>query len=62
MFRKLLENAPLLAALYGRYSSDNQKTTSIEDQFSVCRRYAGQQKIVVLRASCKNRDRPGFPY
>ena len=28
------------AAIYARYSSDNQREASIEDQIEVCRRYA----------------------
>ena len=38
----------LRAAVYARYSSDNQRPTSIEDQVSACRRYADQEGIVVL--------------
>lgn len=33
----------LRAALYARYSSDNQREASIADQVEVCRRYAAQQ-------------------
>ena len=36
------------AAIYARYSSDNQKTTSIADQVSQCRRHALAHGIVVL--------------
>jgi len=31
------------AVLYARYSSDNQSEASVEDQFRLCRQYAGQQ-------------------
>jgi site-specific DNA recombinase len=30
-------------AVYARYSSDNQREASIEDQLEVCRRYVGRQ-------------------
>ena len=30
-------------ALYARYSSDNQREASIQDQFRVCRDYAGRE-------------------
>ncbi len=30
------------AAIYARYSSDNQRDASIEDQVEVCRRYIAQ--------------------
>jgi len=30
-------------AIYARYSSDNQRDASIEDQIAVCRRYAERQ-------------------
>jgi DNA invertase Pin-like site-specific DNA recombinase len=33
----------LRAAVYARYSSDNQREASIEDQLEVCRRYADRQ-------------------
>jgi site-specific DNA recombinase len=33
----------LRAAIYARYSSDNQREASIEDQVEVCRRYAELQ-------------------
>ncbi|WP_454624704.1 recombinase family protein [Bradyrhizobium cenepequi] len=31
-------------ALYARYSSDNQSESSIEDQFRLCREYAGRER------------------
>lgn len=34
---------PLRAAIYARYSSDNQREESISDQIEVCRRYCTQQ-------------------
>ena len=54
------------AAVYGRFSSDIQKDSSIEDQIEVCRRYAGQRgwtitKIYEDRAiSGASTARPGF--
>ena len=36
------------AAIYARYSSDNQREQSIEDQVRVCRIYAQKQGIEVL--------------
>ena len=30
-------------AIYARYSSDNQREASIEDQFRLCREYAQRQ-------------------
>src|SRR5579875_2312333 len=38
----------LRAAIYARYSSDNQREASIADQIEVCRRYCGQQAWDVL--------------
>ena len=58
----------LRAAIYARYSSDNQKPTSIEDQVLACRRYAEQEGLVVLEdhiyddrsRSGTRRDRQGL--
>jgi site-specific DNA recombinase len=36
------------AAIYARYSSDNQRDASIEDQVEVCRRYAERQGWTVV--------------
>lgn len=36
------------AVLYGRYSSDRQKDTSIEDQFRDCMRYAEQHDLRIV--------------
>jgi DNA invertase Pin-like site-specific DNA recombinase len=36
------------AAIYARYSSENQRKESIEDQISACRRLAAQQGLAVL--------------
>jgi site-specific DNA recombinase len=36
------------AAIYARYSSDNQRDASIEDQVEVCRRYAGRRGWTVV--------------
>ena len=33
----------LRCALYARYSSDQQRAASIEDQFRVCREHAGRE-------------------
>jgi site-specific DNA recombinase len=38
----------LSAAIYARYSSDNQSEASIEDQVRVCRRYAELQGFTVI--------------
>ena len=43
-------NAPRNAGVYARYSSDNQKATSIDDQVLACFRFAKNRgDIVVLR-------------
>jgi site-specific DNA recombinase len=60
------ENKTLRAAIYARYSSDNQREASIEDQIEVCRRYAQLQgwTIVEIYAdyaqSGTSRFRPHF--
>ena len=36
------------AAIYARYSSDNQSEASIEDQIEVCRRYADQRGWMII--------------
>jgi site-specific DNA recombinase len=36
------------AALYARYSTDNQSVVSIEDQFRICREYAGRERWQVV--------------
>jgi len=36
------------AAIYARYSSENQRPESIEDQISACRRLAAQREFTVL--------------
>lgn len=36
------------AAIYARYSSENQRDASIEDQLEVCRRYAVQHGFEVI--------------
>jgi site-specific DNA recombinase len=54
------------AAIYARYSSENQREASIEDQIEVCRRYAGQHGLEVVTVfddkaiSGSDRNRPGF--
>jgi hypothetical protein len=35
-------------ALYARYSSDNQRDASIEDQFRICREHAKREKWKVI--------------
>ena len=39
---------PTRIALYARYSSDNQSTSSIEDQFRICREQAEREKWKVV--------------
>ena len=54
------------AAIYARYSSENQREASIEDQIEVCRRYAAQHGLEVVSVfddkaiSGSDRNRPGF--
>ena len=36
------------AAIYARYSSENQRPESIEDQISFCRRFATENGFTVL--------------
>jgi DNA invertase Pin-like site-specific DNA recombinase len=54
------------AAIYARYSSDNQREASIEDQIEVCRRYAELKGWAVVRTyedralSGASAARPGF--
>src|SRR5882757_4750091 len=38
----------LKAALYARYSTDNQSVASIEDQFRICREHAGREDWQVV--------------
>lgn len=38
----------LRAAIYARYSSDNQRVESIEDQISACRKFAANNNIEVM--------------
>jgi len=49
-------------AIYARYSSDNQRDASIEDQIAVCRRYAERQGWTVVDwyadRSCHLRRKP----
>ena len=60
-------NSPTVrAAIYARYSSDNQREASIEDQVEVCRRYAELQGWDVVEVypdyalSGASRFRPAF--
>ncbi|MGO4389499.1 recombinase family protein, partial [Microvirga sp. 2YAF29] len=46
------------AAIYARYSSENQRDASIEDQIEVCRRYAAQLGLQVT-ATFQDRARSG---
>ena len=54
------------AALYARYSSENQRQASIADQIEVCTRYVDQQRWVIVgtysdaAASGASRFRPGY--
>ena len=36
------------AAIYARYSSENQRPESLEDQIAACRRFAVQREFTVL--------------
>jgi site-specific DNA recombinase len=38
----------LKAVIYARYSSDNQRVASIEDQFRVCREHAGRERWQIV--------------
>ena len=54
------------AAIYARYSSENQRDESIEDQIEVCRRYAARLGFEVTATfndraiSGSNNNRPGY--
>ena len=54
------------AVVYARYSSENQRDASIEDQIEVCRRYIQQQQWTLLRSyadraiSGASDQRPGY--
>ena len=54
------------AAIYARYSSENQRDASIEDQIEVCRRYAAQHGFTVTATfqdralSGAHSNRPGY--
>jgi len=56
------------AAIYARYSSENQRPESIEDQVAACRRLADQRQYTILdehiytdqAQSGARRDRPGL--
>jgi DNA invertase Pin-like site-specific DNA recombinase len=56
------------AAIYARYSSENQRPESIEDQISACRKLASERGYVVeeaqiysdMAASGARKDRPGL--
>lgn len=39
-----MKTLPPYAALYARYSSDNQSESSIEDQFRLCRDHAKRER------------------
>ncbi len=57
------------AAIYARYSSENQRPESIEDQVAACRRLAAQRGLTILEEhiytdqaqSGARRDRRGSP-
>ena len=38
------------AVIYARYSSDNQREASIEDQIEICRRYIDRHGWTLVRA------------
>jgi DNA invertase Pin-like site-specific DNA recombinase len=54
------------AVIYARYSSDNQRDASIEDQIEVCRRFIERQRWRFERSyedrsiSGASRFRPGY--
>ena len=54
------------AAIYARYSSENQRDASIEDQIEVCRRFVERQGWMLVRGyedrsiSGASRFRPGY--
>src|SRR5260370_37494927 len=54
------------AAIYARYSSENQRDASIEDQIEVCRRFVEQHGWTLVRGyegrsiSGASRFRPGY--
>src|SRR5215472_1514980 len=56
------------AALYARYSSENQRQASIADQIEICTRYIDKQGWVIVRtysdaaASGASRFRPGYQW
>ncbi|HEX8837627.1 MAG TPA: recombinase family protein [Candidatus Acidoferrum sp.] len=58
----------MLAAIYARYSSENQRPESIEDQVAACRRLAGQRGFTIVEEhiysdqalSGDRKDRPGL--
>jgi site-specific DNA recombinase len=45
----MLRPSAMKVAIYARYSSDNQRNASIEDQFRVCREYAKRQGWKVVK-------------
>ncbi len=56
----------LRAVIYARYSTENQRAASIDDQIELCRRYAGRHGWQVIETyqdaaiSGASRFRPGF--
>jgi site-specific DNA recombinase len=60
------EGIIMRAAIYPRYSSENQREESIEDQIEVCRRYAARLGFEVTATfndraiSGSNNNRPGY--
>jgi len=58
----------MLAAIYARYSSENQRPESIQDQVAACRRLAGQRGFTIVEdhvyfdqaQSGARKDRPGL--
>ena len=45
-----LKDLAMRAVIYARYSSENQREASIEDQIEVCRRYIGQQQWTLIHS------------
>ena len=48
------------AALYARYSSDNQREASIEDQFRLCREHAARERWQIVGLSTSTETGPAI--
>ncbi|MFC5738826.1 recombinase family protein, partial [Sinirhodobacter huangdaonensis] len=42
-----MSNPPLRAAIYARYSSDNQREASLDDQIRICRRLIAERGWII---------------